>query len=88
MLKYGRCSGINSCYINLSISYIKILSLMAVYKLSSALLEPSSDKVVNCLNEIGSVLVILLVTLLGIAMLFFLTIALLIGLGNITVMMR
>lgn len=68
---------------------LKILSLMAVYKLSSALLEPVSDKrVVNCLNEIGSVLVILLVTLLGIAILFFLTIALLIGLGNITVMMR
>ena len=68
---------------------LKILSLMAVYKLSSALLEPISDKrVVNCLNEIGSVLVILLVTLLGIAILFFLTIALLIGLGNITVMMR
>jgi len=68
---------------------LKILSLMAIYKLSSALLEPISDKrVVNCLNEIGSVLVILLVTLLGITILFFLTIALLIGLGNITVMMR
>jgi len=68
---------------------LKILSLMAIYKLSSALLEPISDKrVVNCLNEICSVLVILLVTLLGITILFFLTIALLIGLGNITVMMR
>jgi len=68
---------------------LKILSLIAVYKLSSALLEPISDeRVVNCLNEIGSVLVILLVTLLGIAILFFLTIALLMALGNITVMMR
>ncbi len=68
---------------------LKILSLIAVYKLSSALLEPISDeRIVNCLNEIGGVLVILLVTLLGIAILFFLTIALLMGLGNITVMMR
>ena len=72
----------------LSIS-LKIFSLIAIYKLSGALLEPISDKrIVSCLNEIGSVLVILLVTLIGIAIMFFLTIALLMGIGNITVMMR
>ncbi len=68
---------------------LKIFSLIAIYKLSGALLEPISDKrIVSCLNEIGSVLVILLVTLIGIAIMFFLTIALLMGIGNITVMMR
>ena len=68
---------------------LKILSLMAIYKLCSALLEPISDKrIVTCLNEIGNILIILFVTLLGIAIMFFLTIALLMGIGNITVMMR
>ena len=68
---------------------IKIISLMAVYKLSSALLEPVSDKrIVDCLDGIGSVMIVLFITVAGIAIMFFMTIALLIGLGNTTVMMR
>lgn len=68
---------------------LKIISLMAVYKICSALLEPISDKrIVNCLDDIGSVLIILFITVVGVAIMFFMTIALLVGVGNITVMMR
>ena len=68
---------------------MKILSLLTMYKLSGALLEPISDpKIVDCLNRIGNVITILFVTVAGVAILFFLTIALMIGAGNITVMMR
>lgn len=68
---------------------LKIISLMAVYKLCSALLEPISDKrIVTCLDGIGGILIILFITVVGIAIMFFMTIALLVGVGNITVMMR
>lgn len=68
---------------------IKILCLITVYKLSSALLEPISDsKVSDCLNDIGNVLTVLFVTVVGVAIMFFLTITLLIGASNITTMMR
>lgn len=68
---------------------IKIISLMAVYKLCGALLEPISDKrVITCFNEIAGVLTLLFITVLGITIMFFMTIALIIGMGNITTMMR
>lgn len=68
---------------------IKILCLIAIYKISSAILQPISDSRVSvCLNNIGSVLTILFVTVAGIAIMFFLTITLLIGVGNIATMMR
>jgi stage III sporulation protein AE len=68
---------------------LKIISLIAIYKLCGALLEPISDKrVVTCMNEIAGVLSMLFITVAGIAIMFFMTIALLVGVGNITIMMR
>ena len=68
---------------------LKIISLVAVYKLCGALLEPISDKrIVTCLDEVGGILIILFITVVGVAIMFFMTIALLVGVGNITVMMR
>ena len=68
---------------------LKILSLMLLYKLSGALLEPITDKrIVECLNGIGSVLNVLFITVMGIALMFFLTVTLLIGTGNASVMLR
>ncbi len=68
---------------------LKIISLMTIYKLCSALLEPISDKrIVTCLDEVGGILTILFLTVAGIAIMFFMTIALLVAVGNITIMMR
>jgi stage III sporulation protein AE len=68
---------------------MKILSLMLLYKLSGALLEPITDKrISDCLNGIGSVMNVLFITVMGIALMFFLTIALIIGTGNASVMLR
>ena len=68
---------------------LKIISLIAIYKLCGALLEPISDKrVVTCMNEIAGVLSMLFITVAGIAIMFFMTIALLVGVGNITIVMR
>ena len=68
---------------------MKILSLIFLYKLSGALLEPITDKrIVECLNGIGSVLNVLFITVMGIALMFFLTVTLIIGTGNASVMLR
>ncbi|MBE3101116.1 MAG: stage III sporulation protein AE [Firmicutes bacterium] len=68
---------------------VKILALMFIYKLSSALLEPVTDKrIVDCLNGIGNILNVLFITVIGIAIMFFMTITLIIGTGNISVMLR
>ena len=50
---------------------IKIFSILMVYKVSSALIELISDKrIANCLSDMSEVMVILLVTVLGIALIF------------------
>ena len=66
---------------------MKILALMLLYKLSGALLEPITDqRIVDCLDGIGSVLNVLFITVVGIALMFFLTVALIIGTGNASLM--
>ena len=68
---------------------VKIFSLLFLYKLAGALLEPITDeRIVESLNGIGNVLSILLITVLGIAIMFFMTVALLIATGNTAVMLR
>ena len=68
---------------------VKIFTLMFLYKLSGSLLEPITDKrIADCLNGTGNVLLVLLVTVLGIALMFFLTTALMIAAGNTAVMLR
>ena len=59
---------------------LKILALLVTFKLSSALIEPISDKrLVECLNNMGNLLVVLFITVVGIAILFYMTISLIIG---------
>ena len=68
---------------------MKILSFLFLYKFTGALLEPVTDKrIVESLNGIGNVISILLVTIMGVAIMFFLTISLMISTGNTTVMFR
>ncbi|MBM7581286.1 stage III sporulation protein AE [Caldicoprobacter guelmensis] len=68
---------------------LKILCIMAIYKFASAILEPVTDKrIADCLNDIGNIMVIIAVTVTGMAIVFFLVITLVIGIGNAATMMR
>ncbi|SFP91109.1 stage III sporulation protein AE [Caldicoprobacter faecalis] len=68
---------------------LKILCVMAIYKLASAVLEPVTDKrIADCLNDIGNMMIIIAITVAGMAMVFFLAITLVIGVGNAATMMR
>ncbi|NMA95969.1 MAG: stage III sporulation protein AE [Clostridiales bacterium] len=68
---------------------IKIFALMIIYKISSALIELISDKkIADCLYDISGIMSTLLVTVLGVAIVFFLTIAIMIAAGNAILYMR
>ncbi len=68
---------------------LKILSVIFIYKLAAALIQPIGDeKIVNSLNGLANSLIMLFVTVSSVAMMFFIAVTIIIGAGNITVMMR
>lgn len=68
---------------------IKIASLIFLYKIIGAVIEPIADeKIVNCLNEISKSLILILAAVLSVVLMFFITTTIIIGTGNATVMMR
>jgi len=68
---------------------MSVLSLIAAYKISGALLEPVTDeRVVDCLNGVGNVMMMLFICIVGTAIMFFIVVTLLVAAGNMTVMMR
>lgn len=68
---------------------IKVLSLIIVYKIATAVIEPISEsKIVDCLNGISSSLVLLLATIISASLLFIMAVTIIVGAGNITAMIR
>lgn len=68
---------------------LKIISLVALYKAASALLEPISEKrITNCINDVaGSMLQIFAVTA-AVAFMFMILVTALISAGNLSAMLR
>ncbi len=68
---------------------LKILTLALIYKLAGALVQPVGEgQVVDCLNDLGASLMMVFAVVSVVGLLFFFTIAILIGVGNLTVMLR
>lgn len=68
---------------------IKIVALIAIYKISSAIVEPiAQSQLSDCLNHMSNSLVLIFATVASVAIMFFITIAIIVGAGNITLMMR
>lgn len=68
---------------------IKILSIMFVYKLAGAIIQPvGEDSIVKCLNDIGNSLSMIFISVASVALMFFIAITVILSAGNITVMMR
>ncbi len=68
---------------------LKILALILIYKLASALIEPIVDSdLPDCLNDLSNALVMLFGTVLSVAIMFFMAVTMIIGAGNISAMMR
>jgi stage III sporulation protein AE len=68
---------------------IKILSIIAIYKITSALIEPILDnQIVKCLNDMSNSLLIIFSAVVSVGVLFFVFITVIMGVGNMTVMLR
>lgn len=68
---------------------LKILSMIILYKLASAFIEPISDKkITNCLNDMASSLTYILGITAAVAIMFLIAITVVISTTNMSAMMR
>ncbi|HHY13446.1 MAG TPA: stage III sporulation protein AE [Thermoanaerobacterales bacterium] len=68
---------------------LKIISLIFIFKVASAIVEPlGENKVVTCLNDMGNSLVLILVCVASVVMMLFIVITIIVGAGNMIIMMR
>ncbi len=68
---------------------IKLASLIFVIKLAGALVQPMGDeKMAKCLDGMGDNLMLVFGGVLAVAIMFFLTITMIIGVGSVTMMLR
>jgi stage III sporulation protein AE len=73
----------------LALPLLKVFSSVLALRLAAAVLEPVADKrVVRCMGDASGALVMLATTQLCVAAMFFLVIAQLLVVGNLTVMLR
>jgi stage III sporulation protein AE len=81
--------GIIILAIIIALPLLKILTLIFVYKMTAAIIEPiTENQLVNCLNDMSNAMVLILGTVISVAIMFFLTVTMIVGAGNITLMMR
>ncbi|MDT8901062.1 stage III sporulation protein AE [Anaeroselena agilis] len=68
---------------------IKLVSLIVVIKLAGALVQPMGDeKMAKCLDGMGDNLMLVFGGVLAVAVMFFLTITMIVGVGSVTMMLR
>lgn len=68
---------------------IKLASLIFVIKLAGALIEPMGDeRMAKCLDGMGDNLILVFGAVLAVAIMFFLAITIIIGVGSVTMMLR
>lgn len=68
---------------------LKIITLAFIYKLAGALIQPVGDgQMVGCLNGLGNNLLLIFAAVATVGLLFFFAITIVVGVGNLTVMLR
>lgn len=81
--------GLITVFLICLVPMVKILALIVIYKLCAAVIEPiAQSQLVDCLNQMSNALVLLFATVSSIAIMFFITITIIVGTGNLTLMMR
>ncbi|MGE5678355.1 MAG: stage III sporulation protein AE [Pseudomonadota bacterium] len=68
---------------------VKMLSIILVYKVTAALIQPILDnQIVQCLNDMSNAMLVLLACVIAVAVMFFMALTVIMGVGNMTVMVR
>lgn len=72
-----------------SFPIIKMFSIVLIYKITSALIQPILDnQIVQCLNDMSNAMLVLLTCVIAVAVMFFMSLTVIMGIGNMTVMVR
>ncbi|MBF7082103.1 stage III sporulation protein AE [Desulfallas sp. Bu1-1] len=73
----------------LVIPLVKIITIAFIYKLAGAVIQPvGEEKISDCLNGLGNGLITVFAAVATVGLLFFFALAIVVGLGNITVMLH
>ncbi len=82
-------TGMLALALSLTAPLMKLLATVLVYRLCAAVLEPVADaNLVACISDFSNMLVLVGITLLCVGAMFFLLVAQLLAVGNLTVMLR
>ncbi|HHY36657.1 MAG TPA: stage III sporulation protein AE [Firmicutes bacterium] len=82
-------AGVLAVILLCSFPILKVAALILIYKVAAAAIQPITEgRLVQCLNSLANSLTVVLVSIATIAIMFFITITVIIGVGNITVMLR
>ena len=72
-----------------SFPLVKIVSLLCIYRIVTALIEPISDpRLVGAMSSCGNVLAIVFVAVMTVTLTFLLTITVMVSMGNLTATLR
>lgn len=81
--------GVLAVFFMCAFPVLKILSLALIYKLTAAVIQPVSDnQVVSSLNTMGNSLMLVFAAVISVGLMFFFVIAIVIGAGNFSTMLR
>lgn len=82
-------AGMIAVLLIMGLPLLKIITLALIYKFAGALVQPVGEgQVVDCLNDLGSSLMMVFAVVSVVGLLFFFVIAILVGVSNLTVMLR
>lgn len=66
---------------------LKIISMIFIYKIAGAIIEPISDKrLVTCLNDVGNSMLLIFASIICVAVMFFIMVAIMASTGKMAVM--
>lgn len=81
--------GLLTIFLICIIPIIKIIVLMLAYKILGAIVQPiASENIVNFFDEVGKALLLVMIGMISVATMFFMTITIIVEMGNATIMLR
>lgn len=81
--------GILAVFFICAMPVLKILSLMLVYKIAGAIIQPVGDKLIaDSLTTMGNALTLVFISVTAVGIMFFFVIAIMVGVGDFSLMLR
>ncbi|GAB6274721.1 MAG: stage III sporulation protein AE [Peptococcaceae bacterium] len=82
-------AGMVGIFFIMGLPLLKIIALAFIYKLAGALLQPVGEgRMVECLNDLGNSLLVVFAVVATTGLLFFFALTIVIGVGNLVIMLR